>query len=157
MDWSFINDRRLNVLTVLWGTSTRDLCSGKHLHPFWQALMRQRLQAFLPIMLIALMVQILAPIGVAWASAIAASDPLRGLEICHSQPGSQPAGDESRTKPGDFCALCCAAPAALGGPELSAVDVPQREAFGVVWRANTPDALVKRVFSNAQARAPPAA
>ncbi|BAM89426.1 hypothetical protein S58_34330 [Bradyrhizobium oligotrophicum S58] len=120
--------------------------------------MRQRLQAFLPIMLIALMVQILAPIGAAWASAIAASDPLHGPEICHSQPGSQPADDESRSKPGEFCALCCAAPAAaLGGPELSAVAVPQREACGVVWRANTPDALVKRAFSNAQARAPPAA
>jgi len=121
--------------------------------------MRQRLQAFLPIMLIALMVQILAPIGVAWASAVAASDPLRGLEICHSQPGSEPADDESRGKPGrDSCALCCVAqPAALGGPELSAIDVPQREASGVAWHANTPDADVKRVVSNAQARAPPAA
>ena len=48
-------------------------------------------------------------------------------------------------------------PEALGGPELSAIDVPQREASGVAWHANTPDADVKRVVSNAQARAPPAA
>jgi len=132
--------------------------SGTTIQFIWQALMRQRLRAFLPIMLVALMVQILAPIGAAWAAAVALSDPLHGLEICHGQPGSQPADDQSRPKPGQgSCALCCAAqPAALDGPELSAIAVPQRHARDVVWRANAPDAGLTRAFLNAQARAPPA-
>ncbi|GLH75879.1 hypothetical protein SSBR45G_07870 [Bradyrhizobium sp. SSBR45G] len=120
--------------------------------------MRQRLQALLPIVLIALMVQILAPIGAARAAAFAASDPLRGLEICHSQPGSQPADDESRAKPGgDSCALCCAVQAvALDAPALVAADVPHRDVRDVVWRASSSDIVAARAFSSAQARAPPA-
>ncbi|CCD85788.1 conserved protein of unknown function [Bradyrhizobium sp. ORS 285] len=118
--------------------------------------MRQRLQAFLPVMLIALMVQILAPIGLAWAAAAAASDPLRGFEICHSQPGSQPA-DESRGKPGhEACALCCAAqPAALHGPNRAVVDVAQRAELDVIWHVPATAASPTRAGSHAQARAPP--
>ena len=41
------------------------------------------LKKFLPIVLIALMVQIFAPIGACWAASIAASDPLAGAVICH--------------------------------------------------------------------------
>ncbi|MGY3452245.1 DUF2946 family protein [Bradyrhizobium sp. USDA 4353] len=121
--------------------------------------MRQRLQAFLPVMLIALMVQILAPIGLAWAAAAAASDPLRGVEICHSLPGSQPADDESRSKPGrEACALCCATqPAALEGPNQTAVDVLQRASLDVVWEAKAPAVSMAHAGSHAQARAPPAA
>ena len=44
--------------------------------------MRRRLRKFLPIVLIALMVQILAPIGACWAASIAASDPLAAATIC---------------------------------------------------------------------------
>ncbi|WP_316160031.1 DUF2946 family protein [Bradyrhizobium sp. SZCCHNRI20481] len=121
--------------------------------------MRQRLQAFLPIMLIALMVQILAPIGAAWAAASAAADPLRGLEICHSQSGSQSVDDESPAKLAlHGCSLCCLAqPVTLDGPELSAIATPQRESGEVVWRAGDPAGRITKAFSNAQARAPPAA
>ena len=38
--------------------------------------MRRRLRNFIPIVLMALAVQILAPIGACWAASIAASDPL---------------------------------------------------------------------------------
>jgi hypothetical protein len=38
--------------------------------------MRSRLQKFLPVVLIALAVQVLAPIAACWAAAIAMSDPL---------------------------------------------------------------------------------
>ena len=41
--------------------------------------MRRRLNNFLPIVLIALLVQIFAPIGACWAASIAASDPLAGV------------------------------------------------------------------------------
>ncbi|XUM20843.1 DUF2946 family protein [Bradyrhizobium oligotrophicum S58] len=121
--------------------------------------MRQRLQAFLPIVLIALVVQILAPIGAAWAAASAAADPLHGLEICHGQPGSQSVDDESPAKPAlHDCSLCCLAqPVTLDGPELSATAVPRRDSGEVVWRAGVPTGRITKAFSNAQARAPPAA
>ena len=45
--------------------------------------MRRRLKNFLPIVLIALVVQIFAPIGACWAASIAASDPLAAAVICH--------------------------------------------------------------------------
>ena len=38
--------------------------------------MRRRFQKYLPIVLVALMVQIFAPIGACWAAAVVASDPL---------------------------------------------------------------------------------
>ncbi|UFZ06029.1 hypothetical protein LQG66_06890 [Bradyrhizobium ontarionense] len=119
--------------------------------------MRQRLQVFLPIVLIALMVQIMAPIGAAWAAATAASDPLRGIEICHSQPGA-PSSDEQRDRHvRESCALCCAAqPDALAGPLLPVSGVSPRYASDVVWRAAIPAACGARACSGAQARAPPA-
>ena len=50
-------------------------------------LMRRRLQKFLPIVLLALMVQILAPIGACWAAAVAVSDPLGSAVIWRSPSG----------------------------------------------------------------------
>ena len=59
--------------------------------------MRRQFQKFLPIVLIALAVQILAPIAASWAAAIASFDPLQAAEICHSLPKSSgqpdPGGD----------------------------------------------------------------
>ena len=120
--------------------------------------MRQRLHALLPILLIALMVQIVAPIGAAWAAAIVASDPLHSVEICHGDP----TGSSSRDKDGgqhlhQGCMLCCAAHAgaSLDTPQPVSVDVPDREARVVVWRASALTPSAARTGSNAQARAPP--
>src|SRR3954471_16438488 len=46
-------------------------------------IMRRRLGKFLPIVLIAVLAQIFAPIGATWAASIAASDPLQSAVICH--------------------------------------------------------------------------
>ncbi|MGJ4893283.1 DUF2946 family protein [Bradyrhizobium sp. HKCCYLS3077] len=121
--------------------------------------MRQRLQAFFPIVLIALMVQILAPIGFAWATAANASDPLRGVEICHSRAGSQPADNEPSGKLGhSACALCCTVqPVVFEGPAPIRADLPQREARVVVWRSMAADIRAALASSSARARAPPAA
>ena len=43
--------------------------------------MRRRYHKYLPIVLIALMVQIFAPIGACWAAAVAVSDPLAAASI----------------------------------------------------------------------------
>jgi len=120
--------------------------------------MRQRLHALLPILLIALMVQIAAPIGAAWAAAIAASDPLRSVEICHGDPtGSSSQDSDGGQHVHEGCMLCCAAHAgaSLDTPQPVSVDVPYRQAHVVVWRAPAVTPSASRTGSNAQARAPP--
>jgi len=122
--------------------------------------MRRRLQKFLPIVLIALMVQILAPIGACWAAAMAVSDPLAATEICHSDLGQgSGTGDQSgshRVHDG-ACTICCAAQAsaALDPPRHIAVAVPHRETSRVIWRDQGAVFSASRPGSNAQARAPP--
>jgi hypothetical protein len=122
--------------------------------------MRRRLEKFLPIVLIALMVQILAPIGACWAAAIAVSDPLAATEICHTDLGqgstSGDQGGQHRSHDG-ACAICCAAQAsaALDTPQATAVAASHRAVASVVWRDGAGDPAPSRIGSNAQARAPP--
>src|ERR1700712_239620 len=92
--------------------------------------MRRRLWKFLPIVLMALAVQILAPIGACWAASIAASDPLLGAPICsggaHSgaadtdRTGSQHAHDGA-------CSQCCVA------QPVASLDMPP-DAIATPWR-----------------------
>src|SRR5579871_6049601 len=94
--------------------------------------MRQRFQKYLPIVLIALMVQIFAPIGACWAAAIAASDPLAAAEICHNS-ASAPAQQDNQTTPhsqhGGACAICClaGAGASIDTPKIEPLAVPYRQ------------------------------
>jgi hypothetical protein len=120
--------------------------------------MQRRLQKFLPIVLIALMVQILAPIGACWAAAIAASDPLQA-EICHTDLGQGSSSDQSGQHHAHdgACAICCAAQAsaALDAPRIATVAAPLRAVALVVWCDRASDPFRSRIGSNAQARAPP--
>jgi hypothetical protein len=121
--------------------------------------MRKRLKNFLPIVLIALLVQIFAPIGACWAASIAASDPLAGAVICHGN-ATAPAGQDDQTghRAHDGCCSVCSV-LQTGAP----VDVPQtadaisfdRVPERVVWVEFTPDRNGSRAGSHAQARAPP--
>jgi hypothetical protein len=122
--------------------------------------MRRRLQKFLPIVLIALMVQVLAPIGACWAAAIAASDPFGLAAICHdSGAGSGQQGDQGGEHPAHdgACAICCVlhASASADTPRLPTLAAPYRQAERVVWRDEALDLSVFRTGSNSQARAPP--
>jgi hypothetical protein len=115
---------------------------------------------FLPIVLIALTVQILAPIAASWAAATAASDPLQSAEICHTIPGATPGqSDQSGGQPGHdgVCAICCVvqAIASIGAPQQTAFVVPYRPTTRVVWTAAALDLSSCRAGSNTQARAPP--
>jgi hypothetical protein len=123
--------------------------------------MRRRLQKFFPIVLIALVVQILAPIAACWAAGMAASDPLQAAFICHdtaSLPAQSDQGGDHRAHNG-ACAVCCVAQAAtaIDTPEKAAVTTPYRQPERVVWRDQTPELPGVRTGSNAQARAPPPA
>jgi hypothetical protein len=124
--------------------------------------MRARLQKYLPIFLIALLVQVLAPIGASWAAAVAASDPLSAAEICYSSglAANQPTDQGGRhSEHGSGCSICCLANASAGAsidtPAMVPLAAPYRELTRVVWQDQTPDLSAFRVGSNAQARAPP--
>ena len=70
--------------------------------------MRRRLKNFLPIVLIALVVQIFAPIGACWAASIAASDPLAGAVICHGNASSTSGqSDQAGHRAHDGCCSAC--------------------------------------------------
>ena len=92
--------------------------------------MRRRLKNFLPIVLIAVLVQIFAPIGATWAASIAASDPLAAAVICHGNaaPGAGQTDQTGQHRAHDGCCSVCSVVHA-GAP----VDVPQTaEAIGII-------------------------
>ena len=119
--------------------------------------MRRRLRQFLPIVLIALAVQIFAPIAACWAVGIAASDPLSGAAICHDNGAS---GQTDQTGPGsahDGCCSVCSVVnigAPLDTPQV-AVTAPYGDPARITWfdRGLRPSGY--RTGSHAQARAPP--
>jgi len=75
--------------------------------------MRRRLQRFFPIVLIALMVQIFAPVAACWPAAIAVSHPLGAAAICHGSGGAttDQGGDQvsQHREQGAACSICCLA------------------------------------------------
>jgi hypothetical protein len=120
---------------------------------------RRRLGKFLPIVLIAVLVQIFAPIGATWAANIAASDPLRGAVICRGNAAAtaNPTDQSGQHRAHDGCCSICSV-VHTGAP----VDTPQaavttsaRYAERVVWLDVAPDLFSSRAGSHAQARAPP--
>jgi len=121
--------------------------------------MRRRLQKFLPIVLVALAVQILAPIAACWAAAVAASDPLQSAVICHDGVGGAAGqGDQNGNHQAHdgACAICCLAQASgsLTAPE-PAFATFIRPVGRIVWADTRSDLSTSRSGSNAQARAPP--
>ena len=121
--------------------------------------MRRRLGKFLPIVLIAVLAQVFAPIGATWAASIAASDPLHGAVICHGNAASTSSqtdqSGQQRAHEG-CCAVCSVVH--TGAP----VDIPQTafttpwpHAERVAWLDTAHDLFSSRAGSHAQARAPP--
>ncbi|UWU89669.1 DUF2946 domain-containing protein [Bradyrhizobium sp. CB1015] len=122
--------------------------------------MRARLQKFLPLVLLALVMQVLAPIAACLAAGQAVADPLSAAIICHSasdQDGGLNDRTGSPTAHAGACALCCLAQASasLDSPPQSALAIPVRHAGRVVWRAADVSTISTRKGSSAQARAPP--
>lgn len=119
--------------------------------------MRRRLKQFLPLILIALMVQIFAPIGACWAASIAASDPLAGAVICHGDTASHPGQtDQAGDRAHEGCCSVCSvmqtgAPAAPVAAFVAVAPPSQR----VAWLDFTSTLQDAPAASCAQARAPP--
>jgi len=122
--------------------------------------MRRGLQKYLPIVLLALMVQILAPMAAVWAAAIAGSDPLGSAEICHSLPAPDSGpGDQDfdhRARDG-ACLVCCVAQAGstLNAPQTVVVAMPLRAVAQVDWQEQISRQARSPMGAHAQARAPP--
>ncbi len=123
--------------------------------------MRRRLELLIPIVLLAILVQLFAPIAAFRAFANAVNDPLYMTSIC-SEMGA--ASDDGQTAPagtphhnGDCCAFCAAGHgggAALQPPPLIFVSL-QRQYQRVSWLEAADRLPSARTGSNAQARAPP--
>ena len=118
----------------------------------------RRLKNFLPIVLIALVVQIFAPIGACWAATIAASDPLAGAVICHGNaaPGAGQT-DQTGHRAHDGCCSVCSVlqtGAPVDVPQIAAIAV-ERAAERVAWLDFAFRLTNARAGSHAQARAPP--
>ena len=125
--------------------------------------MRRRLRKFLPIVLIALTVQILAPIAACWAAGIAASDPLHAAAICHDGEASTQGQTSNQTdqtgqpRAHDGCCSVCSVShtgAPVEAPQ-TAVTTPYCQPGRVVWLDRAPELFGSRAGSHAQARAPP--
>jgi len=119
--------------------------------------MRARLQKFLPIVLIALAMQVLAPIAACWAAGFVAVDPLQNAVICHDAGTS--GGLDDQSVPGSHagaCSICCLAQASasLDAPQVGFA-IPARHMARVVWHDTTASVVTRYGGSNAQARAPP--
>ena len=119
--------------------------------------MRRRLRKFLPIVLIALVVQIFAPIGATWAASITTSDPLHVGSICSGLAASGQADQTGQHRAYDGCCSVCTVfhtGVSLHAPQAT-VATPYRQFLRVVWFERAPDLFGRRTGSHAQARAPP--
>ena len=121
--------------------------------------MRARLQKVLPLVLLALAMQVLAPIAACWATGLAIADPLSAAVICHSASEQGGLTDQTGTPTAHAgaCALCCLAQAnaSLDSPTPAALSIPVRHAEQVVWRPAHGSVIAAPEGSTAQARAPP--
>jgi hypothetical protein len=123
--------------------------------------MRRRLEIFIPIVLLSIVVQLFAPIAAFRVVAYAVSDPIYMASICAetaSSPDAQTAPAKSQHDHGDCCVLCAAGhggATAVEPPQLAFVSL-QRQFQLVSWLENADPMPTVRVGSNAQARAPPA-
>src|SRR5207244_7386656 len=122
--------------------------------------MRRRLKNFLPIVLIALTVQIFAPIAACWAAGIAASDPLSAAVICHGNGGaggSQDGQSGAQGTPRGCCTLCGTLHTGVpvDTPQTASIFTFDRQITSVVWHELALDPATSRAGSPEQARAPP--
>lgn len=121
--------------------------------------MRRWLEAFIPILLLAVVVQLMAPIAAFRVVAYAATDPLYMASICSGMTSGDAQTSPSKTghSQGGCCAFCAAGHGggvAIDPPPVIFVTL-QRLYQQVSWLEAADPMPSVRVGSNAQARAPP--
>ena len=122
--------------------------------------MRRRLEIFIPIVLLSIMVQLLAPIGAFRVVAHAVSDPLYMATICSGMASSQNAA-QTTTANAPHGANCCGF-CSVGHGGVVAIDPPpaisvvlHRQHQLIAWLETADHLSPSRAGSHAQARAPP--
>jgi hypothetical protein len=122
--------------------------------------MRRRLEIFIPIVLLSILVQLLAPVAVFRVVAHAVSDPLYMATICSGMASSQDGLQTNSVKP-QHGASCCGF-CSVGHGGAVAVDPPppifvvlQRQYRLIAWLQAADPMPPARAGSHAQARAPP--
>ena len=124
--------------------------------------MRRRLEVFIPIVLLSILVQLMAPIAAFRVVANAVSDPLYMASICSGMTSSPEVSQttapaKTQHSGANCCAFCAAGyggAATVDPPPLVFVTV-QRQYQLVSWLEAIDPLPAVRVGSNAQARAPP--
>jgi hypothetical protein len=119
--------------------------------------MRKRLGRLVPIVMIAVLVQLFAPIAMMQAAAAAASDPLAGIVICTGEhqgvaPDTAPAATHTNCCP--LCVLAHVAPT-LDHPVAPYVAI-QRIYQRVAWLENQTPFRHSGIDDRPHARGPPA-
>jgi Protein of unknown function (DUF2946) len=121
--------------------------------------LRRRSGWFLPVALLALALQILAPIAASSVVAAALADPLQDIEICHGAPDQTPSPTDRDTghHASTDCLACCLlhAGGALDTPQEVLFSVLLRPATPIVWHGDDLGLVRFRTGPHAQARAPP--
>jgi Protein of unknown function (DUF2946) len=120
-------------------------------------LMRRRLEALVPIVLLAVLVQVFAPIAAFRMVANAVVDPLYLASICTDSSDGQVLPSKALHSRGKCCGFCSIshAGAAAVAPPASIFVALQWQFQRILWlQASNPIPTV-RVGSNTQARAPP--
>jgi Protein of unknown function (DUF2946) len=122
--------------------------------------MRRRLEVFIPIVLLSILVQLFAPIAAFRVVADAVSDPLYMASICSemtSSPDTQTGPAKTQHDHGVCCVLCAAGHggAIVIEPPPLVFATLQRLYQRVSWLEAADPMPTVRVGSNAQARAPP--
>lgn len=120
--------------------------------------MRRRLECFIPIVLLVVLVQLLAPIAAFRVVAFASSDPLYVASVCSDMAASPDQQNAPSPRAhGECCAIC-----AIGHGGGIAVEPPspvfltlQLQFQRIAWLDAAEPMPAVRVGSNAQARAPP--
>jgi hypothetical protein len=139
--------------------STSSDTSVRTARAFLGKVMRRRLEAFVPIVLFSILVQLIAPIAAFRVVAYAATDPLYMASICTGMASSdaQTAPAKTQHDHGDCCVFCAAGHSgsiAIDPPSLVFVSL-QRLYQLISWLEAADPMPTVRVGSNAQARAPP--
>ena len=116
--------------------------------------MRRRLQAFIPIVLLAVLVQLVAPIAALRVVADAVSDPLHFASICSGMTSSDGDSQTAPAKTKNHSPTGQAGTPVIDPPPLVFV-ARQREYQLISWLEAADPMAAVRIGSNAQARAPP--
>lgn len=119
--------------------------------------MRRRLAIFVPIVLLAMWVQLLAPVAAFRAVAAAVSDPLTMATICSGMASPEDTSDTTAPHGANCCGFCSVnhgVTVALDPPQAIHI-VLQRLYSRVAWLEAEPPLPPARFGSHAQARAPP--